>query len=156
MGPSGRQAGCASDYEKRKGATLKRLQFWSTCELDAPVVERVRGLASAGEKGQRGERPMHCKVQQQTTLISSGGRASRRIEVEAKIVRWVVSRSKSRENRNGRVMSGKRAAKACLFVCSCTTESVSDFESKLKPILERIDRNEAELSQTMSRNENGE
>jgi hypothetical protein len=41
-------------------------------------------------------------------------------------------------------MSGKRAAKACLFVCSYTTESVSDFEPNLKPILERIDRNEAD------------
>lgn len=43
-----------------------------------------------------------------------------------------------------KAMSGKRAAKACLFVCSCTTESVSDFEPNLKPILERIDRNEAD------------
>lgn len=42
-----------------------------------------------------------------------------------------------------KAMSGKRAAKACLFICSCTAESVSDFEPNLKPIPERIDRNEA-------------
>jgi hypothetical protein len=45
---------------------------------------------------------MKFKAQQRTTLISSGGGASRRIEVEAKIVRWVVSRSKSTRKRNRR------------------------------------------------------
>lgn len=82
-----RQAGCASDYGKQKSTTLKRLQFWSAYELDATVVGEGQGLASADKEGQRGERPMHCKVQQRTTLISRGRIASRRIEVEAKIVR---------------------------------------------------------------------